>query len=486
MRLAPVVVATHASGPEAWEEAISAVADCLDRHRDASVALRLPGVAVDHLAHQDRSVLGRLDPDRVLWLAGGFSDPLLTTIPTDAARLQLERERTAMEVAGLTPGGLWIDGEWEPALVSLARDAGHRFVFFPAGLLDEKTPTPGPIERAGTAVIGIPVLAEAPEGGTAELAAVAVAPPDLENFVSRHQAQVASAPRFLSEHGPGERLEPPLRVPTPHPAREQFYRKLILFTASQPGRRPVQDTLLRLQSRENLLEPDGGDPDVELLDATIALDRALRRGDNWVEVSDVDWDADGIDEVHIETAAASLVVDPAEGVLASWDDKTGRWPITAVQPPAPAVLVRRLVGDEGVEPAPERLYVQGRSQGRGQATLLLGSENGSSVRLELDGRELSLELTVSAAEPVRMGPEFPLRLGSPRLRVDGGPWRDATEPLAVSGHRFRIADDEHSILISALRPCELFVHPLETDGLVVWAHWLTDGTGAYHISMSPA
>ena len=46
MRLAPVVVATHASGPEAWEEAISAVADCLDRHRDASVALRLPGVAV--------------------------------------------------------------------------------------------------------------------------------------------------------------------------------------------------------------------------------------------------------------------------------------------------------------------------------------------------------------------------------------------------------------------------------------------------------
>lgn len=486
MHLAPVVVATHASGPEAWEGAVTAVADCLDRHADLSVVLRLPGAAIEFLTHTARHALESLDQDRVLWLAGGFSDPLLTRISPNAVRLQLERERTAMDVAGISPGGLWVDGEWEPALVSVASDAGHRLVFFSADVLAEKSTAPGPIERAGTAVIGIPVFPEAPDVEGDGLVAVIVDSDGLEEFVSRHGPQLASVSRFLSEHGPRERLEPRLAVPEPDPSREPFYRKLVLRTAAQGGRSPVQDALLRLQSREHLLDPGFADPEVDLLDAAIALDLALKRGDNWVEVTDIDWDADGTDEVHIETVAASLVVDPAEGVLAFWDDKAGRWPITAVHPPVPAVLLRRLVGEEGAEPEPERLFVQGRGQGRGQAFLSLGSDTGSSVRLELDGRALSLELTVSATELVRMGPEFPLRLRTPRIRVDGGQWRDATEPLAVSGHRFRLVDDDHSILISALRPCELFVHPLESGGLVVWPHWLTDGTGTYHISMSPA
>src|SRR5690606_15389422 len=101
-------------------------------------------------------------------------------------------------------------------------------------------------------------------------------------------------------------------------------------------------------------------------------------------------------------------------------------------------------------------------------------------------RKLSLELTAPATKTVRMGPELPLRPAAPRLRVDGGPWRDAGEPLAVSGHPFRLAADHHSTLVSALRPCEMCVHPREGGGLVVWPHWLTDGTRTYHISMSPS
>lgn len=486
MHVVPVVVATHASGPEAWERTVAAVAACLDRHSHASVVLRLPGAAIDHLAQEDRPLLDRLEADRVLWLAGGFSDPLVTGIGPEELRLQLDRERTAMEMAGITPGGLWVDGEWEPGLVSVARDAGHHLVFFFAELLAEPAPSPGPIERAGAAVVGVPVSADRPDVDGEGLAAVMVAPDALEEFLSEHGKHVTSVTRFLSEHGPGGRLAPRLSMPVPHPSRLGFYRKLMLRASVQPGRSPVSDALLRLQSREHLLDPAADDPEPDLLETAVALDRALKRGESWVEVKDVDFDADGVDEVYVETTSAALVVDPAEGVLAFWDDKDGSWPVTAVQPSVPAVLLRRLVGEEGTEPAPEPLFVQGRSQGRGRAELLLGSESGSSVRLELDGRNLSLELTAPATETVRMGPELPLRLAAPRLRVDGGPWRDADEPLAVSGHRFRLADDHHSILISALRPCEMFVHPLEGGGLVVWPHWLTDGTGTYHISMSPS
>src|SRR5690606_36063018 len=108
-----------------------------------------------------------------------------------------------------------------------------------------------------------------------------------------------------------------------------FYRKLMLRASVQPGRSPVQDALLRLQSREHLLDPEAGDPEPDLLETAVALDRALKRGESWVEVKDVDFDADGIDEVYVETTSAALVVDPAEGVLAFWDDKDGSWPVTA-------------------------------------------------------------------------------------------------------------------------------------------------------------
>src|SRR5690606_11570936 len=144
MHVVPVVVATHASGPEAWERTVAAVAACLDRHSHASVVLRLPGAAIDHLAQEDRPLLDRLGAGRVLGRAGVLSAPLVTGIGPEDVRLQLGRERTAMEMAGSTPGGLWVDGEWAPGLGSGARDAGHHLVFFFAELLAEPAPPPGP------------------------------------------------------------------------------------------------------------------------------------------------------------------------------------------------------------------------------------------------------------------------------------------------------------------------------------------------------
>jgi hypothetical protein len=342
------------------------------------------------------------------------------------------------------------------------------------------------VDRAGQAVITIPVMESVPDSWPDDaLATVRVAPADLRVLADRHPGRLVTPDAYLDDHLPGGRLAPPVVSPSRHPERETFYRKLLGVTRDQGDRSTGRDAVMRLQSREHLRQPGGPQPDRDLIDARRALDRARHRGDSWVEVREVDWDGDGLDEVWVETPEQTLVVDPPAGSFEVWDAKALVWPITDVAPALPGLILRRL-GPDGDEPPALRLTVEGRTEGRSQASVTLTHPRAGSCRVELTGRTLALEFAVAPTEPVRVGPEIPLNLAGVRLRADGGEWMAVEDPVAVAGHRFRLADDDRTMLVASPRPCELFVRPLAGRGVVIWPNWLTRGRGTYRLALTPS
>lgn len=484
MRLAPVVLISHAGGPAGWTGALESLAGALDRHPSLAVAVRAPGAALEYLARDRPGRWESLPRDRIEWLAGGYTDPILPSLPSDAASLQLERETVAMEAAGVTPTGLWVGDAWEPGIVDLARRYSLSLVFLDASLLDPVPDRPGPVERAGEAVLAVPVLSSAPTRGSDDgLAAVLVEAAELAAWAEAHRTSLDTPDSYLTRHLPGRKLAPAVTGPLRHACREAFYRELLMLTRDQGDRRPGREALLRLQSREYLVDCAGSD--AELLEARRALDRTRHRGESWVDMRDLDWDADGLEEDWIGTPEYTVVVGTASGTLELWADRTGGWALTVVDPPLPGLLMRRL-GSDGDEPPMPRLTVEGRSQGKNHASLTLAEPDEGRCHVEVVGRTLSIDLSVPPQDGVRIGPEIPVGLAETRLRADGGEWIEVGEPVAVSGHRFRLTDGERTLLVSSPRPCEMFVRPLAGRGIVVWPHWMTRQGGSYRVALTPS
>ncbi|MFP3915706.1 MAG: hypothetical protein ACLFWM_12580, partial [Actinomycetota bacterium] len=180
-----------------------------------------------------------------------------------------------------------------------------------------------------------------------------------------------------------------------------------------------------------------------------------------------------------------LVVDPPDGSVRLWQDRSSPWTVTAVSPPWPIHLMRRLTID-GHEPALPRMAVEASTQGKSHASLTLTVPSAGTCRVEVSGRTVTVELTLAPGDPVRAGPEIPLALGRSRVRADGGAWQDVDDALAVNGHRFRITDGDHTVLVSSPRPCELFVRPLAGRGMVIWPHWLVREGGTYRLDITPS
>ncbi|HJR93677.1 MAG TPA: hypothetical protein VJ938_14655 [Acidimicrobiia bacterium] len=488
VHLAPVVIVPHHVGPDGWTAALGVVADALDARPDTPLALRIPGTALDHLVSQSPRIWERLRPRQVGWLAGGWSDPVLADLPPAAARLQLSREKAVMDAAGIVPMGLWIGNGWERSTVDLAVDAGFRLVFIDAALVGETPDRPGAVSRADTTILLVAVAdAFPPVGGDDGMVAVRFRPSELARLGDEHPGQLIRPDAYLSDHLPGDRLSPAVSVPGRSEDAEVFYRKLLGVIRDQPDRGSAPDLVLALQSSE-FTTGAGGGPEAHhrLLEARIAVDRARFRGDTWVSVEEVDWDGDGVDEIHVETAFSTLVVDPVEGQILVWDDKAGRWPITSVAPIVTALIARR-IGDDGAEPTPAPLRLERRTEGRAETRLTMVDADGGHYRLILGDRSLTVRLNPAASEPVLLGPEVPLLMDPSltRVRVDGGEWQATGEPVAASGHRFRFTDGEREILLSSPRPCDVFVRPHASSGLMVWPHWPTTGDGEYQVTFEP-
>lgn len=483
MHLTPVVLVPHAGGAEQWEQALAELAAVVESHPDLPIAVRMSGAVVEHLSRSVPEEWKRLEDHPITWLAGGFSDPVLTLLPPPAVQAQLDREHTAMEGAGISPAGLWLGDTWEPGLVTVARRAELPLAYLDADVAGSDCIRPAAVERAGETVTVVPVHDEVPPHDGDGLVGVRIAASELSGLVEQHGGHFLDPDGYLSIHRPGPRLSPSVVSPARAADAEHFYRRLLMLIGEEGERSGPRDEILRLQSREFVTgdgEPEALD---RLLEARTILDGARYRGDAWVVSRVIDWDADGVDEIQLETASTSLVVDPYSASVEVWDDKEDLWPICAVKPRTPAVLIRRLDG-EGEEPPIEPMRIERRTEARAEAQLALMSDSGARVTLEARGRTLELGLEVPASGPVRFGPEIPLALDHAKIRVDGGEWTETAEPLALSGHRFRLTDDNHGLLISAPRPCDMFVRPLPGRGIVIWPHWLGGGGGPYRLSFS--
>jgi alpha-amylase len=269
-----------------------------------------------------------------------------------------------------------------------------------------------------------------------------------------------------------------------------------------------------------------------LIEAQSLIDAHHHRSRAWSYLRHVDWDADGYAEIEVELPDQSWVVDPfAGGCLLYFDDKPSLWPISDVvarrYEPYHADLERQPVYDRGPRrwltdhllpskttaeafadvtyeellPLPDSAYsVVKTTEGRGTARIEMTAFEGSLVKtIEAEDRKLEVEYRIAGVPAGRIGPEIPVAVweGAGQIRVDGGPWQDLADPMALAGHRFRLRHSglKTSILVVLRQPGSVFVMPIQTktrmddglttvtQGVVMWPHWSTDGDGNYELSI---
>jgi hypothetical protein len=206
-----------------------------------------------------------------------------------------------------------------------------------------------------------------------------------------------------------------------------------------------------------------------------------------------DWDADAVEDLVVESHLLSLSLDPHDSCRLHYlDDKAAGWPVSAIpgaQRPSGWTLCRLVDADGEVVPA--RLEVTTVREERQAVRLDMEGwvgEGRLACRLAVLGRRLSLRYRLEGAVPGRFGPEITLAMASvaARVRVDGSEWRPVIQPLSAAGHRFRLADDIHEVLLAVMTPALFHVGPLVPYGLVAWPHWDTPGSGHYELRIDLA
>lgn len=487
MHIAPIVVVAHRLGPAGWESALERIHDLLAEHPDLPVTIRFPGAAIDHLRGEAPSRLASVVESSAIWLAGGWSDPILADLPVRAGRNQIDREAAALDSAGIAATGLWLGDAWEPGMVTFANKSGFRFVYVDASVIEDGPASPGVVERAGETVVAVPVSLAVPAGGEPDdLVAVRCTPDELEQLFD-HRPRLTDPESYWATHQRRGKLHLGSTRSARTPANEVFYRKLLALISDQNQRKGALESVLTLASREftagELADPQA---QADIVSARAQIDRLRHRGDSWIEVNEVDWDADGHDETVIETARSSLVIDPNDGVIRVWDDKTAVWPIVTPGEGG-GIVINRQITATGDVTAPSALSAEERSQTRSEAAVTLTGKAGTVARVRLDDRTLELTVTSPDSDAVRFGPEIPVSFDadSVAVRVDGGDWVEVDEPRALSGHRFRLRDQDRSLLISSARPAEVFVRPGAESGVVVWVHWVSGADSTCRLTLTP-
>jgi hypothetical protein len=227
--------------------------------------------------------------------------------------------------------------------------------------------------------------------------------------------------------------------------------------------------------------------------ARAAIDAERRRGDDWLRVSRLDWDADGAEEVHLELASLSMVVAPhRSAAVPTLDLKDPVWPASSV-PGEPGWTLCRFTDDgEDLEATPIDLTVMRASEVKGgkaelELTGVLG-EGAITVEVAVSTARLDIAYRLENTSPGQIGPEIKLAFADGiEVRVDGSVWSAVTGPLALTGHKFRITDGSRQVVLTSLIPCSVFLRRgIDGSGLVAWAHWGTSGSDTHALTIDLA
>jgi len=392
---------------------------------------------------------------RTVWtfLVGGWSDPILASLPEASRDLQIARELEELTSLGLTDLIGYVPFGWEPQLAAL---------FATNGL--------------GTVAVGS-------ENGS------------LTATVTDHLGQVVQVlplhdppPSLVTAEGRPGRTQVPVdrewaRQIDANPEASLLYRKMLRLATRWPERPPTEAVELLLEAQAAswyLTATDRTRAHTALTLARRRLDQERRLGADWTKVSQLDWDADGVGEVHVENRDLSIVVDPVEGLIKTVDLKTTGRPISYL-PGEPPWRIGRVLANG----TPTRLpfELEAVEEARDQITLRM-SHPELAVDLGIKDTDLTFDYRPEPGlEYDRLGPELVLAFDHPvRMRVDGGAWFDIGEPNAFPGHRFRFDDGRSQVLISLAQPGDLFVTGAD-HGVVVWVNWPVN-PGEYRAAVS--
>ncbi len=450
---------------------------------DRPLTIAVPGRLWEHLSDVE------ISDTPIEWLRLGWNEPDLTVLPERARSLQLERETEALAAVGIEPSGLFTR-TWDPTLVPTLLGHEIDLVVVPADGC-----RPGVVDRFDRVVTVLPATFGPVDPGTGPgLCTVVTDDPESTLAEVESRGHTPTTPRrHLADHPPRGRLRPAPTSPAfssePADAASEILYRRMLGVAARLGERPPPDAVTHLlEAQHHALYPGPLEPRLRLeahrslLRARRLLDRR-RRGDAWTTIERTDWDADGAEEIEIESGTLSLVVDPRAGRILFLDDKASDWPVTAVPDDGdPGLVLARALSPEGVPRTVPLDTIEAVEQRRGGATLHLADAEGTlSVDLVAEGHHLTLTYRMRGLGEGRIGPELPLALDSTRMRVDGGEWRPVDTAVAASGHRFRFSDGTGEVLVVMPVPGDCFARPLEPFGIVVWPHWPTAGDGDYEL-----
>ena len=329
-----------------------------------------------------------------------------------------------------------------------------------------------------------------------------------------------------------------------YPEAAVLYRKMLRVSAH------VSSSKGATEAHIELLKAQGNDPywhglfggvyfphlraeaNRHLITAQTMIDANHHRGRAWSYLRNLDWDADGREEIEVELPDQSWVVDPAEGgCLLYFDDKPSRWSISdivarryepyhaelpetetydhhsrrwLIDHLLPATTTVEAFADGGYEellPLPETEYsIEEAIEGKGTAHIGMVALDGKVRKtIEAEDRRLRIGYQIDGLSAGRFGPELPVAVweDAGEIRVDGGQWQKVDQPLTLSGHRFRLRHTgiKTYLLITLRQPGSMFSIPIRTmvrgddgfvsilQGVVLWPHWSTSGDGSYDMAI---
>jgi hypothetical protein len=276
------------------------------------------------------------------------------------------------------------------------------------------------------------------------------------------------------------------------PDRFVLHRKLVRLVTRIPERLSTAAELAVLEAERPVGFISGSVDQTHeaIVAARVAIDAERRRGDDWWKVSRLDWDADGGSEIHVQLPSISMVIAPhRSGSVPNFDLKKPVWAASSIAGEPGWTLCRFSSDLEGMEATPFEMSEVRTTEVRG-ATVeleLAGKLGNGTITLTVAAhdRRLTLKYTTDGVPVGRIGPELKFALGhDAKLRVDGSEWLAVTEPSGRAGHKLRVSDGVHQVVMSSLTPLSVFVRPgVDGRGLVFWPHWATTGVGAHELEV---